>query len=783
MQTIWNRIALKSGMCGCPQCVQSVQAVSRRATTTATRRPRYPTSSTLWYSGVFAAAATYDASVKQKRREQWDQAIAGVKEELGQSADIPVATSEEQSTPQTSSLSATVANVVDLFQNVEPLHRPPLWPINTGAPLIVRHVPPESLYASDDFKKRAEGARWAPKKLERAQLSMDILQLVLWKEVERLKGGPNALSTLPLPYRKLLPTSPRTADEAIQTKLAHLDYLKTIHTLDGYSRHEQDVALCHYDQDEHGSYLDQVRQLNRVLQALFTAHQNKHITTTTLLVKVAHNLHTSHAPPNLATYNTLLLGFENAEQRNVVGAVVASVRDVAARPNEVTHVCILRHYAATNNAYNFSDWVARMRGKNGGVALARPDINITDAGRSRLIPQEIAPPNLATYNTLLLGFENAEQRNVVGAVVASVRDVAARPNEVTHVCILRHYAATNNAYNFSDWVARMRGKNGGVALARPDINITDAGRSRLIPQEKNPEKIIQLPYPTPQVFGAIIEGTLKFAGFDTALRICEGMGGEGWGLCMSGMTPLLRECADERDWTSGLAVWHEILALRARDNIRNRSRKGNRGLIELPTFAAMLLLCSQCSQRGMFDEVWQVAMKTHRQCEKELMGLLQTQQQTYQQRMKERSEPLIVKDPFLRLSNRPKMSPAAGESDFVPTQLSELHAWRIAVRDSTLQDLQDCESSAQHDFYHLDLDQHSRIDEIEGEDAQHSDLATQRIDSSVSRDILTMSSGHVLDMFDEEGGLWQETALPHVEHDAPRPHDVREADGHSISTV
>ena len=90
MQTIWSRIAqggssaAGSSACKCPQCLTFAGGLTRRVGAGATRqKPKYLTSSTLWYSGIFAAAATLDAGAKLRRREKWDRAIAEVREELG----------------------------------------------------------------------------------------------------------------------------------------------------------------------------------------------------------------------------------------------------------------------------------------------------------------------------------------------------------------------------------------------------------------------------------------------------------------------------------------------------------------------------------------------------------------------------------------------------------------------------------------------------------------------------------------------------------------------------
>lgn len=84
MQTLWSRLATRTRVsCGCPSCLSHTAGVARRPITAAGKRPNYAYSSTLFYSGIFAAAATTDAVVKQKRRERWDRAIAEVKQEIG----------------------------------------------------------------------------------------------------------------------------------------------------------------------------------------------------------------------------------------------------------------------------------------------------------------------------------------------------------------------------------------------------------------------------------------------------------------------------------------------------------------------------------------------------------------------------------------------------------------------------------------------------------------------------------------------------------------------------
>lgn len=531
MQTLWSRIVQTRGTCGCPQCLRSVQGVSQRATASAARRARFSTSSTLWFSGIFAAATTLDAGVKMQRREQWDQAIAEVKQELGHPANRAGLGAEKKQADvrdveekRGMDLDALVEEPTDIFFQVEPERRP-MWPTNTGPALVVKHLPPDSPYASEEAKDQARLRRWTPKKLEKVMLSMDILQFRIFSALRAAHQDPEwkaqVSAAVPVEYRDRIFLSQFEYNAVIDGKRSDLIRLRSMDpTLTEWTRSETDVAYCSYHLDDEGSFHVTARELNRSLQALFKQHTNGGISTPALLAKVAYNISLSSAPPNVHTYNTLLLGLGRAKQSTLVYNVIRSLRETNVRPNEITNSTILNHYTNMDDAKSFVHWIELMRGKHGGLALARPGITITAAGAPRLI--------------------------------------------------------------------------------------------RWAPREGAPEKVIQLPYPTPNVFGAVIKGVLKFSGFDTALSICEGMGHEGWGICMSGLAPLLLDCANRGDWTSGLAVWRQIQALKT----RSASRRGRAVTavenIPVPAYAAMLRLCLACDRKESFQDVWRQTVRTHR---------------------------------------------------------------------------------------------------------------------------------------------------------------------------
>lgn len=546
MQTLWSRVAQVRGACRCPQCVPSVQGVSRRATASATRRiPRYLTSSTLWYSGIFAVAATFDAGFKQQRREKWDKAIAEVTEELAGASPVIAEEKREEFDVRTAEgvegdeirfIPFTAEEGEEELQYADGRTRAD-WPTNTGAPLFNKHLPLTSIYAEDWQRSDAEMYRWTPKKLAMARTSVDILLLELMHELRKTNDSHLAAESVPVEDVPALRQNLEGLVKQITDKqnrmriLRRADYEMTHYTLPDAPDYklaipEDENAICNFVEDSENRFRATQRDLNYSIRHIFKQYSEDRISKPGLLGSIIYNLHSSSAPPNLHTFNTLLLGFSRASQPNSFRRVLSSFRRCHMRPNDLT---------------------------------------------------------LAT--------------------------------------VLNHFAAIDDAARFAYWIDMLRGGQNGLALARPNVRIDDESRKRLIPHPENPQKVLQLPYATPLVFGSIIAGVLKFTGFEAALQTCRSMGQEGWGLCMAGLTPLLHDCVHRGDWRSGLAVWRQIQELKKRSRRKEHGRWVTER-IRLDTFAVMLRLCVMCGQRDVFGEVWEAALKSHRGMETRLRRLI-----------------------------------------------------------------------------------------------------------------------------------------------------------------
>ncbi|KAL3464245.1 hypothetical protein BJX64DRAFT_99697 [Aspergillus heterothallicus] len=86
MQGIWSRGVPAGPASHCVSCLSTVaEGVASRSTSAASRRRlRFGNSVTAFYTSIFAAAAWIDARTKMKRRLEWEEKIAAVKEEVNE---------------------------------------------------------------------------------------------------------------------------------------------------------------------------------------------------------------------------------------------------------------------------------------------------------------------------------------------------------------------------------------------------------------------------------------------------------------------------------------------------------------------------------------------------------------------------------------------------------------------------------------------------------------------------------------------------------------------------
>lgn len=202
-----------------------------------------------------------------------------------------------------------------------------------------------------------------------------------------------------------------------------------------------------------------------------------------------------------------------------------------------------------------------------------------------------ASPNLQTFHLLFSGFKRWQRPNMVDDAIAAFHVHKIRPNEITCREILGHYISESRPDAFSRFVAKMRGVGDALMLADPSITVNEASQDRLV--KVTQDKVYQKVHPSPMVFGVLIGGVMKFAGFDRALDIYYEMKSDGWGLDVHGLTKLLGDCIRRADWEGGTYIWEEINSIKTKANPRDMAK----------AYYHMLSLCSVTHSTVAFNQI------------------------------------------------------------------------------------------------------------------------------------------------------------------------------------
>lgn len=704
------------GSCRCHQCVSGhANGVARRFGGTAVRsgRPKYWTSSTIWYSGIFAVAATFDAKQKQQRRERWDDAIAHLKQELeiGEARENAAAGVPEAEDPVAEEgvpgekmpsgcghglLGGALAQVVDSKR----------WPVNTAGPVRRRQLTPESVKASAE---RCDVAATFDVKNKQQRIKRpDDAIADLKKALETGEARETTAIGVPLGEEAIaedasseetplesecVPLGVDAVAEDVPSKETPLEFeyvplregaiaadvsSKNLPSESGCVPLGEDVVAQDAASEKRpsdlghgllGGALAQVVDSER--WPVNTAGQVRRNLLTPESVYANEERRELHerrlwTPKKVEIVKTV------ANQMQVQLMLFATTRgyseeDALSLPDSLRQCLDVEHNRATYTM--LKERISRAlkadaflegydshpeagirrtyeehrnpRELNGGLRRLFP-LYQHDSGanrkaqydrcairraQSRLLFSVCSTlmasnslPNLDTYNILIAGFSDCNMKAAARVAISSLYFCQLRPNETTLWLVFRFYTKTNDLKRFSTWVDLLLGRRGGLALARPDCEDVEeepgdwrVRRKLRIRGAGDVTKVVQLQYPTPKVFAAMLEGFLHFTDFDGALSVCRSMGEKGWGLCMDALGPLLDKCAMQGEWEKGLGVWEIAKSLETRAARMVGSEEEELEKIPMQVFAAMLDLCQGVGQHERLEEVWKHAKMVWRQ--------------------------------------------------------------------------------------------------------------------------------------------------------------------------
>lgn len=540
MQTLWSRAAQSRCTCRCSSCLSSATALARRTTTaTGRRRLKFGDAFTLFYSSIFATAAVADAKVKDDRRKEWDRAIVEAKKKLKE-------------------LDQRDSNRGQLKEGLDEqaLRAPKKGRLEWHEILKLR---PEDL---DD--------RWSSSQMGLKILPPDIRKQLSQSQIDQILTSNQLLKTLMAGWS--VHTTQRRA-----VREAH--YPPQSVEVDASSRPPRQLSLKKLRTLE----LSVAKLVLRFLSVgPIREHTTEHQKGQDQLGTLGEREPTDRADLQLKIHNL------EGHLRRVRRDQEPTGRDALGwpvRPAFSTNHPSSSEQERLNNALRII-LRAQDRAKNLGSM-------VEDICRELLL--STAPPNVDTYNLLIVYLTRLRQNKMVNLVLDSFNESHIRPNEATVSAVLKFYTVSRNKKMFEEYVSKMHGHGGGLALARPDIEITDAGQERLV--QKGGKTVQKAPM-NQHVFGALIHGTLKFFGIKTAMKVYLQMTEAGWEPNAVILTSILRDCHLRRAWEDGQAVWQRI---------RDVS-----GKISDRAYLWMLQLCRVCKRQQVYEEIKQELIRVRR---------------------------------------------------------------------------------------------------------------------------------------------------------------------------
>lgn len=525
MQTLWSRAAQPKCTCRCSSCLSFAASALSRRTTTATgrRRPKFGDAFTVFYSSILATAAIVDAKRKDERRKELDVAITEVKKEL---KDL-----DQRERTRAEFVGGNSHDTGDVLDGETPRWRDIVklrpedvddrWTMTNLASTI---IPPE-------LHKQLSEAQ-----VEQILTSDQLLELLGggWKVHPARKGvirnGHCPPEVTIQSLRELSPKKLRTLELSVaKLVLRFIEHLSSTRDQERPNgRSSQDVSnraeITRYE------LWPKIAQMNQYLQYLRD-----------------NGSPTQKTPPDWPARPAYDRDSLCPDDQKRLNAAISSIFDEYDRSKN--HALMLENICS--------------------VLLLAP-----------------SPPDVTTYNLLLTHLTRLQQNELVRMVLESFDESSVRPNEITISATLKFYTLSNDRKGFRGYVNKLRGRNGGLVLARPDIKITAAAEGRLIGRNG---KVTQEPPKNIHVFGALINGTLKFSGVKQGIKVYYEMLREGWEPNVLILTAILRRCNLNRDWVGGFAVWQHI--------------KESSEYISDRAYIWMLQLCRVCNRQEIYDEI------------------------------------------------------------------------------------------------------------------------------------------------------------------------------------
>ena len=547
MQTVWSRATQARCICNCPSCASTANAITRRATTvTARRTVRVGNIFTVSLSSLAAGLAFADSTQKDKRRKQWDKVIAEARAAV-EATDIRqqirlAALSDEARALDTEELRVAKLRAAAKRESQE--------------------------IGAWEVEGSQERDRCIPIAANRIDTWLDVFDWAREQRKLREKSGFQDWKGPPLiPLRSL-------SKEQLDRLFSDGRFLRRFYGRPDCNNLVDEQSKSHLSIKQIRTQEWSVAKL--VLKLLLYASERS-------LQPVC---------PSFSLLCDLLKGKETLARLQYANERLCALNAPGTR-----------HFCYEEFEYPESPNYDHMRA---GEYEQKPALNLSLRSLLETIKQETdlsnvmswicydlltarSPPNIYTYNMLLVHFSEFDKGFLVKAVLTSMRESHIKPNEITHTTLLRFFTTINNGIGFSDCWHRMEGYRKPRALAHPEQFIHPALKSRYRIVGKNQDGIIEKARMNGQVYEALIVGAMRFLGAQIAMQYYRSMISEGWSPGPGIFVAILQDCCLKLDWTLGIAVLEQLESTAKR--------------LSTLTYEWMLRLCQCCGQQEFFDQI------------------------------------------------------------------------------------------------------------------------------------------------------------------------------------
>ena len=356
MQSLWSRAGQGASRCGCRACSTAVNTVGRRAAAGARRRkPTFAEVFTACYSSMFATAAIVDAVHKEDRRRDLDRQLDEARRELN---DLQQNTDSAFSGQETMPKDLSVRQMDALWRGLKTIYR--------NRPYMKEIHRPATISASDlveSLKQECFHAPTVDSLRSRRRTNYELLERAIQaEEVDgsiRLRGARSQLQ---------LSKESASVERLVQHLLRGAEIKdKTSQRSPSFdeARGLSDTGFPNFtfpSIDPERAAANTV-SLNQRLRALVA---DEKLGLKEKIGRVCYNLLISSHPPDIHTYNTLIVAFDKSGLHSFARPLVDSFfHKRLLQPTPSTFAAIIDHYKVVGDHGKFLRALACMTGLDG----------------------------------------------------------------------------------------------------------------------------------------------------------------------------------------------------------------------------------------------------------------------------------------------------------------------------------------------------------------------------------------------------------------------------------